>query len=218
MAGHVYLIDDDAGFRRSLAEIIGSIGLSYDEAESPEQFIALDHFKRPGCVVIDYRLPTLSGLEVLKSIRTRSSIPVVLISAYADVRLTVAAMQAGAAGVFEKPLDDNEFLGFVEHVCFKDRARVQKRAECRAIQARLAELSDPERRVLDLMLQGLPNKVMAGTLDKSVKAIERNRQKVVAKLGCRSAHEVLLKVARCPMMSRSPLTCTDLPCPLSLLK
>ena len=82
MAGHVYLIDDDAGFRRSLAEIIGSIGLTYDEAESPEQFIALDHFKRPGCVVIDYRLPTLSGLEVLKSIRTRSSIPVVLISAY----------------------------------------------------------------------------------------------------------------------------------------
>ncbi|MCG8503800.1 MAG: response regulator [Sphingomonadales bacterium] len=216
MAGHVYLIDDDAGFRRSLAEIIGSIGLSHDESDSPEQFMSLEHFKRPGCAVIDYRLPTLSGLEVLKSIRTRSSIPVVIISAYADVRLTVAAMQAGAAGVFEKPLDDNEFLGFVEHICFKDRGRIQKRDECRGIQARLADLSDPERKVLDLMLRGQPNKVMASTLDKSVKAIERNRQNVVAKLGCRTAHEVLLKVARCPMMPRSPLTCSSAPCPLSL--
>ncbi len=215
MAGHVYLIDDDAGFRQSLAEIVNSIGLVHDEWDSPEQFMALENLKRPGCAVIDYRLPGLSGLEVLKSIRARSSIPVVIISAYADVRLAVAAMQAGAAAVFEKPLDDNEFLGFIERLCFEDRARIQKSDECRAVRTKIATLSEPERQVLNLMLQGQPNKVIANTLSKSVKAVERNRQNVVAKLGCRSAHEVLLKVARCPMMLSSPLTCSSTPCPLS---
>ena len=217
MAGHVYLIDDDAGFRRSLAEIVNSIGLVHDEWDSPEQFMALEDLKRPGCAVIDYRLPALSGLEVLKSLRAHSSIPVVIISAYADVRLAVAAMQAGAAAVFEKPLDDNEFLGFIERLCFEDRARIQKRDECRAVRLKIAKLSDPERQVLNLMLQGQPNKVIANTLDKSVKAVERNRQNVVSKLGCRSAHEVLLKVSRCPMMQSSPLTCSTTPCPLSRL-
>ena len=217
MAGHVYLIDDDAGFRRSLAEIVNSIGLVHDEWDSPEQFMALEDLKRPGCAVIDYRLPTLSGLEVLKSLRAHSSIPVVIISAYADVRLTVAAMQAGAAAVFEKPLDDNEFLGFIERLCFEDRARIQKRDECRAVRMKIAKLSEPERQVLNLMVQGQPNKVIANTLNKSVKAVERNRQKVVAKLDCRTAHEVLLKVTRCPMMQSSPLTCSTTHCPLSRL-
>ncbi len=215
MAGHVYLIDDDAGFRRSLAEIINSIGLLHEEWASPEGFMALEDLKRPGCAVIDYRLPALSGLEVLKSLRAHSSIPVVIISAYADVRLTVAAMQAGAAAVFEKPLDDNEFLGFIERLCFEDRMRIQKRDECRAVRKKIAMLSEPERRVLNLMLQGQPNKIIANSLDKSVKAVERNRQNIVSKLGCRSAHEVLLTVSRCPMMQSSPLNCSTKPCPLS---
>ena len=215
MAGHVYLIDDDAGFRRSLAEIINSIGLVYQEWASPEGFMALGDLKRPGCAVIDYRLPALSGLEVLKSLRAHSSIPVVIISAYADVRLAVAAMQAGAAAVFEKPLDDNEFLGFIERLCFEDRMRVQKRDECRAVREKIAKLSEPERQVLNLMLKGQANKIIANTLNKSVKAVERNRQNVVSKLGCRSVHEVLLKVSRCPMMQSSPLNCSTKPCPLS---
>ncbi len=217
MADHVYLIDNDVGFRRSLAQMLESIGLSYDDWDSPEEFINLDEFTRPGCAVIDYRLPTLSGLEVLKSIRARSSLPVVMISAYADVRLTVAAMQSGAACVFEKPLDDNEFLGFIEFICFEDRERMHKHEACRATQAQIASLSEPEKQVLELMLQGQANKVMANTLDKSVKAVERNRQNIVAKLGCRNANEVLLKVAHCPMTSASPLTCTSLPCPFSFL-
>ena len=215
MAGHVYLIDDDAGFRRSLAEILASVGFAHYEWDAPGQFMALKELKRPGCVVIDYRLPTLSGLEVLKSVRARSSIPVVLISAYADVRLTVKAMQSGAASVFEKPLDDNEFLGFIERLCFEDRTRTAKHEECRTIRQMIAKLSDPEREVLNLMLEGQPNKVIAGRLGKSVKAVERNRQNVVSKLECRTAREVLLKVARCPMMSSSPLNCTPERCPFS---
>ncbi len=216
MAGHVYLIDDDTYFRRSLAEVLGSIDLTYDEWASPEVFMELHHFTRPGCAVLDYRLPTLSGLEVLKSVRARSSIPVVIISAYADVRLTVTAMQAGAACVFEKPLDHNEFLGFIERVCFEDRERMQKHEACRAIQSQIAELSGPEEQVLKLMLQGQSNKVAANTLGKSVKAVERNRQNIVAKLGCRTANEVLLKVARCPMASGSPLACSATFCHFSL--
>jgi|GEM_PF-807319 len=213
MAGHVYLIDDDARFRRSLADVISSIGLVHHEWESPEQFLALNDLKRPGCVIVDYRLPMLSGLEVLKSIRSRSTIPVVLISAYADVRLAVDAMQAGAASVFEKPLHDNEFLGFIERLCFEDSAHLTRRDACSAIRAQIAKLSETERQVLDLMVEGFPNKVIANMLGKSIKAVERNRKNLAAKLDCRTAHEVLLKVARCPMMSSSPLNCTMMSCP-----
>ena len=214
MAGHVYLIDDDTRFRRSLAEVVSSIGLVAHEWECPEQFLTLSRFERPGCIVVDYRLPILPGLEVLKSVRSRSSIPVVLVSAYADVRLAVGAMQAGAASVFEKPLQDNEFLGFVERLCFEDNTHLVQRNACSAIKTKISMLSETERQVLDLMAKGLPNKTIAGTLGKSVKAVERNRQNVIAKLDCRTAHEVLLKVTRCPMMGSSPLTCTATTCPL----
>lgn len=214
MAGHVYLIDDDACFRRSLVDIISSIGLVHHEWESPEQFLALNDLKRPGCVVVDYRLPMLSGLDVLKSIRSRSSIPMVLISAYADVRLAVDAMQAGAASVFEKPLRDNEFLGFIGRLCFEDGAHLTQRGACSAIQAQLERLSESERQVLELMVGGFPSKVIANTLGKSTKTVERNRKTLAAKLDCRSSHEVLLKVTRCPMMASSPLNCATTSCPL----
>lgn len=93
--------------------------------------------------------------------------------------------------------------------------RIQKSDECRAVREKIATLSEPERQVLNLMLQGQPNKIIANTLNKSVKAVERNRQNVVSKLGCRSAHEVLLTVSRCPMVQSSPLNCSTKPCPLS---
>ncbi|NQV93755.1 MAG: response regulator transcription factor [Sphingomonadales bacterium] len=216
MADSIYLVDDDVGFRRSLVAILDSVGFSCSEWDTPQDFIEIDQFDRPGCIVLDYRLPTLSGLEVLKKVRERSSIPVVLISAYADVRLAVSALQGGAAGVFEKPLDDNEFLGFVERLCFADRDHVAKLQVCRETQKTISGLSEPERQVLDLMLQGLPNKAIARDLDKSVKAVERNRQNLLAKFAAKTTQEALLRVSRCPMDKVSPLTCNSLGCLRSL--
>lgn len=212
MTGHIYLVDDDSGFRTSLAEILGSVGFSCTEWDTPEDLIETVQFNRPGCVVLDYRLPTLSGLEVLRRVRESSSIPIILISAFADVRLSVTAMRAGAAAVFEKPLDDNEFLGFIERLCYEDRERTAKLRKCMEIRAAIAQLSDPEREVLELLLKGMPNKVIAQHLGKSVKAVERNRQALVAKLKCATTLEALVQVSVCPLAQCSPLTCQSLAC------
>jgi FixJ family two-component response regulator len=216
MSGHVYIIDDDDRFRDSLCALIGSVGLQVEGWNNPEILLKRASLDRPGCVVLDYRLPTLSGLEVLRLLRLKSSVPAILISAYADVQTTVAAMEMGAATVFEKPLDDNSFLNRLERYCFEDHQWVQKRRSCEAIQKTIARLTEIERAVLDQLRQGLSNKAIARNLSKSVKAVERQRQNVVHKLDCSSVMEVLHKVQACPMQTAMPLACSRGSCPASV--
>ena len=216
MSGNVYIVDDDDRFRDSLCALIGSVGLKVEGWSNPEILLKRAALDRPGCVVLDYRLPTLSGLEVLRLMRLKSSVPAILISAYADVQTTVAAMEMGAATVFEKPLDDNSFLNRLERYCFEDHQWVIKRRSCEAIQKTIARLTETERAVLDQLMQGLSNKAIARNLSKSVKAIERQRQNVVHKLDCNSVMEVLHKVQACPMQTAMPVACSRNTCPASV--
>lgn len=209
MAARVYVVDDDDRFRNSLCELIGSVGLQVTAWDSPEGLLGNGNLDRPGCVVLDYRLPALSGLEVLRLIRKTSSIPAILISAYADVQTAVAAMEMGASTVFEKPLDDNSFLNTLERYCFADARRLLKRRLCSAVKEDLATLNDIERATLEQMRLGHSNKAIARNLSKSVKAIERYRQNVVHKLHSKSAIEALQRVQTCPLQESSPLTCSE---------
>lgn len=213
MASRVYVIDDDEPFRNSLCALIASVGLQVDGWSNPEDLLNRAGLERPGCVVLDYRLPSLSGLEVLRVLRRTSSIPAILISAYADVQTAVAAMEMGASTVFEKPIDDNAFLNALERFCFEDTQQVLKRRLCLAVQQDIAKLSECERATLEEMRLGLSNKAIARKLKKSVKAIERYRQSMVHKLGCASAMEVVQKVQACPLHSYSPFACTKESCP-----
>ena len=216
MSAHVYVVDDDDRFRDSLCALIGSVGLQTEGWNNPETLLGRGSLERPGCVVLDYRLPSLSGLEVLRLLRKKSSVPVILISAYADVQTVVAAMEMGAATVFEKPLDDNSFLNRLERFCFEDHQWVLKRRSCEAVQRKIAQLTETERAVLGQMKLGLSNKAIARNLSKSVKAIERQRQNLVHKLDCISAMEVLQKVQTCPMQTHTPLTCSPSKCPANM--
>ncbi|MDE2135314.1 MAG: response regulator transcription factor [Alphaproteobacteria bacterium] len=208
MSAHVYIVDDDDRFRDSLCALIESVGLQVEGWSDPETFLKRENVDRPGCVVLDYRLPSLSGLEVLRLLRQKSSVPTILISAYADVQTTVAAMEMGAATVFEKPLDDNSFLNRLERFCFDDQQWVLKRRGCEATQKKIARLSETERAVLDQLRLGLSNKAIARNLSKSIKAIERQRQNVARKLDCSGAVEVIQKVQACPLRAAMPLTCS----------
>jgi len=213
MASHVYVVDDDERFRNSLCALIKSVGLQVDGWGNPEDLLNKTRLDRPGCVVLDYRLPSLSGLEVLRILRRTSSIPAILITAYADVQTVVATMEMGASTAFEKPIDDNAFLNALERFCFEDMQRVLKRGLCLAVQQDIAKLTEIERATLEQMRLGLSNKAIARKLGKSVKAIERQRQSVVHKLGCACAVEALQKVQVCPLYDHSPLTCTNESCP-----
>jgi two-component system, LuxR family, response regulator FixJ len=216
MSAKVYIVDDDDRFRDSLCALIASVGLHAEGWNNPEGLLGRPLLDRPGCVVLDYRLPSLSGLEVLRILRRRSLIPVILISAYADVQTAVAAMELGAATVLEKPIDDNAFLNRLEHYCFEDQCWVLKRCSCEAIQQKIDLLTDTERIVLDQMRQGHSNKAIARTLAKSIKAIERQRQNIVHKLDCISAMDVIRKVQTCPMQAHSPLACPRSKCPVGI--
>lgn len=215
MSGHVYIVDDDDRFRDSLCALIESVGLQVEGWGDPETFLKKESLDRPGCVVLDYRLPSLSGLDVLRLLRQKSSVPTILISAYADVQTTVAAMEMGAATVFEKPIDDNSFLNRLERFCFEDQQWAAKRRSCETIQKKIARLSETERAVLEQLRQGLSNKAIARNLSKSVKAIERQRQNVVRKLDCNCAMEVMQKVQSCPLRAAMPLTCSGDNCSAS---
>src|SRR5215467_3055154 len=205
MISRVYVIDDDDQFRNSLCALIESVGLEVEGWGNPEDLLKKSSLHRPGCIVLDHRLPRI--------IRKTSSIPAILISAYADVQTAVAAMEMGASTVFEKPVDDNAFLNALERFCFEDAQRTVKRQLCLAIQDEIAKLSEVERSTLEQMQLGLSNKAIARKLSKSVKAIERHRQNVVRKLGCISAMEALQKVQACPLQSHSPLACIKEGCP-----
>lgn len=216
MADHVYVVDDDDRFRNSLCALIESVGLQVEGWRDPGALLTRPRLERPGCVVLDYRLPSLSGLEVLRLLRQKSSIPVILISAYADVQTAVAAMETGAGTVFEKPVDDNAFLNKLERFCFEDHQWVLKRNRCSLVQAQLARLTEAEREVLNQMRLGYSNKVIARNLSKSVKAIERQRQNLIRKLDCSSAVEAILKVQTCALHDQSPMTCSREKCPVWL--
>src|SRR6516165_1607258 len=109
MISRVYVIDDDDQFRNSLCALIESVGLEVDGWGNPEDLLKKSGLHRPGCVVLDHRLPWRSGLEVLRVIRKTSSIPAILISAYADVQPAVAAMEMAPSPVFEETLDARAF-------------------------------------------------------------------------------------------------------------
>lgn len=218
MAARVYVVDDDDRFRDSLCELIRSVGLEATGWNNPNDLLEKSSLERPGCVVLDCRLPTLSGLEVLRLIRRTSSIPTMLISAYADVQTAVAAMEMGASTVFEKPLDDNAFLNALERFCFNDARRLSKQRLCSAVQEDLAALSDIERATLEQMRLGHSNKAIARDLHKSVKAIERYRQNIVHKLHCQSAVEALQKVQICPLHEYSPMSCAGETCMIGSIR
>ncbi len=213
MTGHVYVVDDDDRFRDSLCALIESVGLQAEGWGDPEVFLKKTNLDRPGCVVLDNRLPSLSGLEVLRLLRQRCSMPAIMISAYADVATTVAAIEMGAATVFEKPLDDNTFLNRLERFCFEDQQWVLKRRSCEAIQKNIARLTETERAVLEQLRLGLSNKAIARNLSKSIKAVERQRQNVVRKIDCNCTMEALQKVQSCPLKTAIPLTCSRETCP-----
>jgi len=214
VTGHLYIVDDDTGFRESLAALGASVGFTVDQFSDPQAIFEIPDLGRPGCVILDYRLPTFSGMQALVRLRSISSIPIILVSAFASVKLTMDAMRAGASMVFEKPLDDNEFVEAIEQLCLKDVDASQPRVLCDSIRQNLGTLTEVEAAVLDQLLANKGNKEIAHSLGKGVKSVERYRTKILSKLGYPTIAAALLAVKVCPLQSVSPLNCVGL-CPVS---
>jgi FixJ family two-component response regulator len=192
----VHLIDDDRAVRESLALLIGTVGLRTQGWSNPQAFIAGFDRSGIGAIVLDVRMPGISGLAVLDTLVGQGvDQPVIMLTGHGTVEMCRRAFKAGAAEFLEKPVDDEQLLEALQQAV---RQHVRSRERTQADQAareRHAQLSEREREVLRLIVEGLTNKEIARTLALSPRTIESHRANLFAKLGCESLAQLIRRYA-----------------------
>jgi FixJ family two-component response regulator len=192
----VHLIDDDAGVRDGLARLIGTVGLRVQTWADPQQFIVDFDREGVGAIVLDIRMPGMSGLTVLDTLIAGGvDQPVIMLTGHGTVDLCRRAFKSGAAEFLEKPVDDELLLEALQkavraHVRSRERHRADRRAR-----ARYALLSEREREVLSLIVAGLTNKEIGRALGLSPRTVETHRANLFAKLGAESLAQVIRQYA-----------------------
>lgn len=192
----VFVIDDDEAVRTSLRLLLKSVGLPVETFASAQEFLDQYDEDRAGCLVLDIRMPGISGLELQQHLNDRNSImPIVFITGHGDVPMAVEAMQAGAVDFIQKPFRDQDLIDRINRALDKDcdmRGELRERDE---IRRRMSQLTPREREVLDLVTQGKANKVIAGDLSVSQRTVEIHRARVMEKMGAGSlAHLVRMVI------------------------
>ena len=201
----IYLVDDDASVRDALGWLLRTRRLLSEPYESADAFLAeLNTWhaepQLPCCVLLDVRMPALSGLalfEQLLNLPWQAAMPVIFLSGHADVPTAVDAVKRGAFDFCEKPFSDNLLVDRVEQALAHSAQVIAQRTQLRSVQQRLEALTERERDVMALVVEGLPNKLVADQLNISVRTVEVHRSRVSEKMGVKSAVE-LANVLRRP--------------------
>ena len=188
----IHVIDDDAAMRDSLAFLLDVNGFEPKVYESADAFLKEEGVGAASCVVSDIRMPGITGVELVKNLkRAGSSCPVILITGHGDVALAVEAMKAGAVDFIEKPFDDHSLLDAIRAALDAPPTSRHDNSTKKAAEARLAELSPRERDVLQGLVAGKINKVIAHELSISPRTVEVYRANLMAKTGARSMSELM---------------------------
>lgn len=187
----VHIIDDDEAIRDSLAWLMSSCGLPSRVYTSAEDFIARGGMASEGVVVLDIRMGGMSGLELFSRFRAEGlRLPVIFLTGHGDVPMAVEAIKAGAYDFLEKPCDEQAFIALIRRALAEEERRKAEDTAWNAHCARLRSLSEREREVMELLIQGKPNKTIAGELGVAMRTIEVHRARVLAKMGVRTAVEL----------------------------
>lgn len=191
----VFVVDDDEGVRESLSALLQASGFAAEAFGEGAGFLRSVGPSRRGCVLLDVRLPDMNGLEVLTELAGRGvRLPVVMITAYADVALAVAAMRAGATDFLEKPYAEEALLTSVRSALRRDAEEADAADDARRINDRLAELTPREREVLDRLLVGRQNKQIAYDLGISPRTVEIHRAHVMEKMAAGSLSQLVRQI------------------------
>jgi two-component system, LuxR family, response regulator FixJ len=190
--GNIYIIDDDAAMRDSLDFLLGTANFHVVLFEAARNFLEALPSLGFGCVVSDVRMPDIDGIELLKRLKAVGSLlPVVIMTGHGDVPLAVEAMKLGAMDFIEKPFEDDRLVGMIETALKQAEPGVKSEAVAIEIRSRIASLSPRERQVMDGLVAGLSNKLIAGEYDISPRTIEVYRANVMTKMQVASLSELV---------------------------
>jgi FixJ family two-component response regulator len=185
--GVVFVVDDDAAMRRSLQSLIRSVGLRVEVFASAQDFLRCTPSNTPGCLVLDVRLPGLSGLDLQRRMAEANlDLPIVFITAHGDIPMTVRAMKGGAVEFLTKPFRDQDLLDAIQLGLQRAREALAQRADSEALHNRYRSLTSREREVMAYVAAGLLNKQIAGELGTSETTVKIHRHRVMEKMGAES--------------------------------
>jgi len=191
----VLIVDDDAGMREAVVDLLQSVGIEGRAFGSTAELLAASVPDRPGCLILDVRLPGLGGLEFQTRLDSLGiALPIVFMTGFADVPMSVRAMKAGATDFLIKPFRDQDMLDAVDAALARDRSRRSQRAATMTVETLAATLTPREREVMAEVVKGRLNKQIAGDLGISEVTVKLHRGKVMRKMQVRSVADLVRKV------------------------
>jgi FixJ family two-component response regulator len=190
--GVVFIVDDDEAMRNSLRWLIESVGRTVETYESARAFLDNHYPGRSGCLLLDVRMPGMSGLELQSQLESHDiRLPVIILTGHGDVGMAVKAMKAGALDFIEKPFDDELLLAAIEKALTEDAEKREERASRAEILARMSQLTKRESQVMEMVTNGKSNKEIAAELNVSAKTVEAHRAHVMEKMEAGSLAELV---------------------------
>jgi FixJ family two-component response regulator len=188
----VFVIDDDASIRNALKSLIRSVGLQAELFGSAQEFLQRKPSNTPSCLILDIRLPGISGLDFQRKLTEANlPIPIIFITGHGDIPMSVRAMKAGAVEFLTKPFRDQDLLDAIHTALERDRARRQREVELTALRERFEWLTPREREVLPLVVSGFPNKQIAAEIGTSETTVKVHRGQLMRKMGAASLPELV---------------------------
>lgn len=191
----VFIVDDDDAVRNSLRLLLKSVGLAATALATAQEFLTKYDPQQPGCLILDVRMPGMSGLELQQQLNVRgATIPVIFITGHGDIPMAVDAMQQGAFDFLQKPFRDQDLIDRIQRALAKDKTTRAELEERSRLRERLESLTPREREVLALVTSGKPNKIMAADLGVSQRTVEIHRARVMEKMHAGSLAQLVRMV------------------------
>jgi FixJ family two-component response regulator len=208
----VFVVDDDPSVRDAIRRLLGTVGLPVRAFESALEFVAGERPEIPSCLVLDVRLPGISGIDFQRELtKANIRIPIIFITAHGDVPMSVKAMKAGAVEFLIKPFHDQDLLDAVQMALEKDRLRRLGEAQIAELQRRLQTLTPREREVLPLLVSGRLNKQIAAEMNASEATVKVHRSQLMRKMEAKSLPDLVRMAEKLGISAAAPTADSSLP-------